>query len=67
MYVNEIVQWHYVKTYAYEKQSSKVQKMVTPRSISTFSNSTTTYKTSDEKQKTFIDDFVLVVVKGYLF
>jgi hypothetical protein len=41
--------------------------MVTPRSISTFSNSTTTYKTSDEKQKTFIDDFVLVVVKGYLF
>jgi hypothetical protein len=41
--------------------------MVTPRSISTFSNSTTTYKPSDEKQKTFIDDFVLVVVKGYLF
>jgi hypothetical protein len=41
--------------------------MVTPRSISTFSNSTTTYKKSNEKHKTFIDDFVLIVLKGLLF
>jgi hypothetical protein len=41
--------------------------MVTPRSISTFCNNITTYKKSDETQKTFIDDFVLIVVKGLFF
>jgi hypothetical protein len=41
--------------------------MVIPRSISTFSNSTTTYKKSNEKQKTSIDEFVLVVVEGLFF
>jgi hypothetical protein len=48
----------------YEKQSSKVQKVVTLISISTFFSSTT-YKKSNE-QNVFIDDLVLVVMKGLL-
>ncbi len=48
----------------YEKQSSKVQKVVTLISISTFFNRIT-YKKSNE-QNVFIDDLVLVVMKGLL-
>ncbi len=46
----------------YEKQSSKFQKVVTLISIFAFFNNTT-YKKSNE-QKKFIDDLVLVVLKG---
>jgi hypothetical protein len=41
-----------------------VQKVVTPRSISTIFSNTTTYKKSNEEQKAFFDDLVLVVMKG---
>ncbi len=45
---------------------NKVQKVITLRSIFAFFNNTTTYQKSNEKQKAFIDDLVLVVVKGLL-
>jgi hypothetical protein len=45
MYISEIIQhWHFVETNVSNKQSSKVQKVITPISISTFFNNTTTYK-----------------------
>jgi len=50
MYINEIVQqWHFVETNDYEKQSSKIWKVITLRSISIFFSSTTTYKKSNEE------------------
>jgi hypothetical protein len=66
MCVSEIVQQHAIKKDASMKQNSKVQKVITVGSIFAFFNSTTTYWKSNEKQKAFIDDLVLVVVKGLL-
>jgi hypothetical protein len=64
-YVIEIIQWwHCTKTNDFAKQSSKVWKVVTPRSISTYFNNITTSKKSNEEQKAFFDDLVLVVMKG---
>jgi hypothetical protein len=64
MYINEIVWQHSVETNAFEKQSSKVWNVITLLFISSFISNITTYKISDEEQKNFIDNFVLVVVKG---
>jgi hypothetical protein len=64
MYVNEIIQQQCsIETNAYEKQSSKVWKVVTP----TFFNNIITHSKLNEKFKKFIDDLVLVVVKGLFF
>jgi hypothetical protein len=38
MYINEIVWQHFVETNAFENQSSKVWKVVTLESISSFLN-----------------------------
>jgi hypothetical protein len=65
MYISEIVWQHSTKTNAFEKQScSKVQKMRTSWFISKTISCTTIYKKSNEEQKTFVDDLLLVVVKG---
>jgi len=64
MYVSEIIQWCFAKTNISQKQSSKVQKVITLRFVFAFFNSNTTYKKLDEEQKFVIDDLVLVIVKG---
>jgi hypothetical protein len=63
MYISEIIQQDFVKRNAFEKQRSKVWKVVTPRSIFAFFNNTTTHKKLDEEQKKIINDLLLVVVK----
>jgi hypothetical protein len=61
MYVSEIIQRRCsIETNAYEKQSSKVRRVVTP----TFFNNIMTFNKSNEEFKKFIDDLVPVVVKG---
>ncbi len=66
-YVSEIIQqWCFIETNASEKQSSKVWKIVTPRSIFAFFSSITTYKKIDEKRKTFTNDLMKTIVKGLL-
>jgi preprotein translocase subunit SecB len=67
MYINEIVWQHFVETNAFENQSSKVWKVVTLESISSFFNNIQHNKILDEKQKNSVHDFVLVVVKGLFF
>jgi hypothetical protein len=51
MYINEIVWQHSVKTNVFEKQSSKVWKVIILEFISSFFNDITTYKILDEEQK----------------
>jgi hypothetical protein len=67
MYDSEIIQWHFVVIIVSKKQSSKIWEIITLGSISTFYSIIATYKKLGEKPKTFIDDLILVVVKGLLF
>lgn len=60
VYVSELSIWNFAKTNPFEKQNSKVWKVVTPSSIFTFFGNTT----SQEEQKAFIDDLVLLIMKG---
>jgi hypothetical protein len=60
VYLNDITLW-FTKIYSFEKKNSKVQKMVTLGSTSTFFSSTTPYKRTQELQKYFIDN-----IKCYL-
>ncbi len=67
VYVSEISFWCSIETNPSKKLNSKVWKMVTLSSISTFFGNTAFYKTSQEEQKAFIDDLVLLVMKEILF
>jgi hypothetical protein len=50
MYINEIVQqWSFVETNAYDKQSSKIWKVIILGSIFLSFSNTTTYKKLDEE------------------
>ena len=64
-YYREVLECRLIPPSLGEKNASKKRDKVTPGAISSSFSSSVPYKKHNEQQKSFIEDLVLLIAKGY--